>query len=86
MIDSGWLLPVARTTLSEMSTRHGNLADPDYEPTDEELRELSRAAFEHVAANNAEALRKVHAHIAELRTALKRDVEPELLKLARPAE
>ncbi|MET0790119.1 MAG: hypothetical protein ABW061_01235 [Polyangiaceae bacterium] len=58
-----------------MSPRHGNLADPDYEPTDEELQELSRSAFADVPAKNAEALRKVHARIAELRAGLTQQLE-----------
>ena len=49
---------------------HGNLADPDYEPTDEELQELVHSAFSEVAARNHEALRVVHAKIAALRTDL----------------
>ena len=47
-----------------MTPDHGNLADPDYEPTDEELRELSRTAFAEVAVRNREALARVHAEIA----------------------
>lgn len=69
-----------------MSTRHGNLSDPDYEPTDEELLELTRSAFAHVAANNAEALRKVHAHIAELRATAMKELEQKLANRSRPAE
>lgn len=49
---------------------HGNLADPDYEPTDEELRELVHSAFAGVVSRNAEALRVVHAEIAALRADL----------------
>jgi hypothetical protein len=49
-----------------MSLEHGNLADPEYEPTDEELQELTHSAFADVAARNFEALRKLHAGIAEL--------------------
>jgi hypothetical protein len=43
------------------------LADPDYEPTDAELRELSRAAFSEVAARHQAALAKVYDEIAALR-------------------
>jgi hypothetical protein len=44
-------------------TRQVNLADPDFEPTDEELRELSRAAFADVAEENAAALARMNAFI-----------------------
>jgi hypothetical protein len=53
-----------------MAAQHGNLADPDYEPTDEELQELVHSAFADVAARNQEALRLVHARIAALRADL----------------
>jgi hypothetical protein len=36
-----------------------NLADPDYEPTDEDLQELSRKAFAHVPAQNRELLARL---------------------------
>ncbi|HEX3850905.1 MAG TPA: hypothetical protein VHW01_08055 [Polyangiaceae bacterium] len=55
-----------------MTSRHGNLADPDYEPTDEELGELVHSAFAEVAARNQEALRALHAKIAAMRTELMR--------------
>ena len=53
-----------------MASQHGNLADPDYEPTDEELHELVHSAFAGVAERNQEALRLVHAQIAALRADL----------------
>ena len=53
-----------------MAAQHGNLADPDYEPTDEELQELVHSAFADVAARNQEALRLVHVKIAALRADL----------------
>lgn len=53
-----------------MASRHGNLADPRYEPTDEELQELVHSAFADVAARNQEALCSVHAKIAALRADL----------------
>jgi hypothetical protein len=53
-----------------MASQHGNLADPDYEPTDDELQELVHSAFANVAAQNEEALRLVHAQIAALRAEL----------------
>ncbi len=49
---------------------HGNLADPSYEPTDDELRELAHSAFAGVVVRNQEALRAVHAKIAALRAVL----------------
>jgi hypothetical protein len=63
-----------------MSLEHGNLADPDYEPTDEELQELTHSAFADVAAKNAEALRKVHAGIAQLRAELMLQFKASALK------
>jgi hypothetical protein len=58
--------------------KHGDLADPEYEPTDEELHELSRSAFSGVAARNEEALRRVHEEIAVLRKGLmlRADLKP----------
>lgn len=56
---------------------HGNLADPDYEPTDEELEELTRSAFAHLAEARREADEKLKAEIARLRAeALARLREP----------
>jgi hypothetical protein len=46
-----------------------NLADPSFEPTDEDLQELSRAAFAHVPAQNRELLVRLRAEIAALREA-----------------
>jgi hypothetical protein len=43
------------------------LADPDFEPTDEELMALSRAAFADVGERHRVALAKLHAEIAEAR-------------------
>jgi hypothetical protein len=45
------------------------LANPDYEPTDEELMELSRAAFADVKERHEVALSKLHARIAVARKA-----------------
>ena len=47
-----------------------NLADPNFEPTDEDLQRLSREAFADVAARNREALERIHAEIAVLRAAV----------------
>ncbi|MCZ7686823.1 MAG: hypothetical protein M5U28_51995 [Sandaracinaceae bacterium] len=44
-----------------------NLADPEREPTDEELIELSREAFADVPRANEAALRVLRAQIAEER-------------------
>lgn len=44
-----------------------NLADPEREPTDEELIELSREAFADVPRANEAALRALRAQIAEER-------------------
>lgn len=44
--------------------RRSRLSDPDYEPTDEELRELSRAAFSEVAAKHRAALSRMWKEIA----------------------
>jgi hypothetical protein len=40
-----------------------NLADPSFEPTDEQLQDLSRRAFAGVAEANAEALVRLRAQI-----------------------
>ena len=41
-----------------------NLADPDYEPTDDELVELMRGAFEGIAEAREQSLRDMRARIA----------------------
>lgn len=46
-----------------------NLSDPDYEPSDEELIQLSREAFAGVAEANARALEEMRVRIAVLRRA-----------------
>jgi hypothetical protein len=43
------------------------LSDPDFEPTDEELIALSRAAFADVEERHRIALEKLYAQIAEER-------------------
>jgi hypothetical protein len=43
------------------------LFDPDFEPTDEELMELSRAAFADCEERHRVALAKLYAQIAEMR-------------------
>jgi len=44
--------------------RHPNLADPDFEPTDEQLQELAHRAFAGVAEAHARALKELHERIA----------------------
>ena len=45
-----------------------NLADPAYEPSDEELQQLARDAFADVAERNREAQRQLWEQIEALRT------------------
>jgi hypothetical protein len=47
--------------------RGADLGDPDFEPTDEQLAALSRAAFSTVSARNREAMARVRSEIAALR-------------------
>lgn len=51
-----------------------NLADPSFEPTDEQLRELSRSAFSHIA----EARRQIDLVLQQEIDRLRKEV---LLKL-----
>jgi hypothetical protein len=44
-----------------------NFADPEFEPTDAELEELSHEAFSDVAARRARALEQLQERIAALR-------------------
>jgi hypothetical protein len=44
-----------------------NLADPEFEPSDEQLQELSRAAFAHLAEARRESDERLRREIAELR-------------------
>lgn len=44
-----------------------NLADPDYEPTDDELRELMRGAYADAIAGRDAAHRELRQGIAEAR-------------------
>jgi hypothetical protein len=46
-----------------------NLADPTFEPTDEDLIELARRAFAHVRSAQEETSRKLRAEIAAARQA-----------------
>ena len=45
----------------------GNLADPDYEPSDEELQQLAHDAFADVPARHREAQQRLWDEIAILR-------------------
>jgi len=55
-----------------------NLADPAYEPSDDELRELARKAFEHVPQARRDANARLRAEIAKMRA--------EVLKRLRESE
>ena len=50
-----------------MPTR--NLADPAYEPSDEDLHELMSRAFAHIPAQQERILRELREKIAHLRAA-----------------
>jgi hypothetical protein len=54
----------------------GNLADPDFEPSDEDLVGLSRRAFATVRSEHERALEKLRAEIDSTRAEV-------LLRLAR---
>ena len=56
-------------------TAHPNLADPDFEPTDEQLQELSRAAFAHLGVARRESDEKLRREIAELREQVLRSLK-----------
>lgn len=43
---------------------HPNLADPEFEPSDEQLTELIHRAFAGIAAERQRALRDLHERIA----------------------
>jgi len=53
-----------RRQLCSVAMRHPNLADPDFEPTDEQLTELAHRAFAGVAEAHARAVKALHARIA----------------------
>ena len=52
-----------------------NLADPDFEPTDEQLMELSKRAFADVRERHEAALARMHADIAARGAQLLREFE-----------
>ena len=47
-----------------------NLADPDFEPTDEQLQELMRQAFAHIPKQNEDRLRLMRDQILQGRIEL----------------
>lgn len=51
-----------------------NLADPECEPTDEQLGELFKRAFADVESKHRESLDKLRAEIARLRVEVRRRV------------
>jgi hypothetical protein len=57
---------------------HGNLADPDYEPTDAELRDLAKSAFAGVGTRNEQALNKLHEEISVQRALVMRRMAEKL--------
>lgn len=58
-----------------------NLADPDFEPSDEQLMGLSSRAFAGVRQKHELALEKLRREIAEAREAVLREVERRLKEL-----
>jgi len=48
-------------------TQRVNFGDPTFEPTDEQLQELSREAFVNIGTNMREALDRMRIEIARLR-------------------
>jgi hypothetical protein len=57
----------ARAAYRSPMTQPINLADPDFEPTDAQLAELSQRAFSGVRDANRAALEKLRAEIARER-------------------
>jgi hypothetical protein len=51
-----------------------NLADPECEPTDEQLADLFKRAFADVESKHRESLARLHAEIARLRAEARRRV------------
>jgi hypothetical protein len=52
-----------------------NLADPAFEPTDEQLGELFKRAFADVDQNHRESLTRFRAEIARLRVEARRRID-----------
>ncbi|NOU31791.1 MAG: hypothetical protein HOO96_28140 [Polyangiaceae bacterium] len=59
-----------------MSVAHGNLADPDYEPSDEELEGLVHRAFSEAAARREKTMRRFQAEIEALRATVMLEYPP----------
>ena len=51
-----------------------NLADPEFEPTDEQLEALFKRAFAEVGSKHRESLARLRAEIALLRVEVRRRV------------
>lgn len=66
-----------------MSAR-GNLADPAYEPSDEDLARLMHDAFEHVAEAREESLRAMRARIERLQAEARARSEAGLRRASGP--
>jgi hypothetical protein len=58
-----------------MSDHHRNLADPEYEPSDEDLARLMHEAFAGVAEAHDESLRAMRARIQRLQTEVRDRLE-----------
>jgi hypothetical protein len=65
---------------SSMSERV-DLADPDFEPTDEQLQELSRRAFAQVKARHDEAMDRLSQQIAEASAATMKRFEERIARV-----
>jgi hypothetical protein len=52
-----------------------NLADPNFEPTDEQLRQLSKGAFADVAEQNRRNLESMRQRIKAARVQLLQDLK-----------
>ena len=55
--------------------KYKNLADPDFEPSDEQLLELSRNAFAHIREENELRLQKMRERIATGRLELLKQLQ-----------
>ena len=59
-----------------------NLADPDFEPTDEQLQELMRSAFAHLVEEDELRLRLMRERIAAGRIELLKQLRTETVQSA----
>ena len=59
-----------------------NLANPDFEPTDEQLQELMRQAFAHIPKQNEERLRLLREQILQGRIELLKQLRAEKVQTA----